>query len=411
MPDHTEFSRVLLLAVDMWRYGSRDGRQQAELQQALADAVAAAATTAGLDRSSWQVQDSGDGFHAEITDGTAEPALVGRFVRELDARLERFNDPRRPETRLRLRLSLHHGGSLPAAYGYASDGPVHVHRLLDAPQARAVLAALPDANLVQIVSPPIFDGCVRQRLTEVSEAEFVRIRVDLPEKTFEGEAWIRVPGVPGTTVAELVGPEPLVLGLRRGPGAPAGQDFVDRVVRPSFVAAGIAFPEAVNDDGDDLILTLPAAVRGEHLLGIWLHHLGEVLDAVAPELRVVVAVAGGRGHAVVQGLFRSQAAGGVVGDIVVVVSEEVHRRFVTGSTARLVMPDSYRRLGTDPESWVRVLGYSVPPKPVPRREDATTPSAAPRIGVAHGPVSHIETGTFNGPFVVGSWHDNRGADR
>ncbi|WP_410572839.1 hypothetical protein [Amycolatopsis sp. cmx-4-61] len=408
MPEHTDFSRVLLLAVDMWRYGSRDGRQQAELQQALSDAVSAAAAASGLDRSSWRVQDGGDGFHAEIDDGKSELALVGPFVRELDARLARFNAPRRPETRLRLRLALHHGGSLPAAYGFASDGPVHVHRLLDSTQARAVLAALPEANLVQIVSAPIFDGCVRQCITEVSETEFVRIRVDMPDKDFHDDAWLRVPGVSATTVADLIGPEPLLLGLRCDPATPG---FVDRVLRSSFAAARIAFPDAVHDDGRNITMSLPTVTRGEHLLGVWLHHLGGVLDAVAPGSRIIVGVATGREHAVVSGLIGRAAAAGLPAGTVVVVSGDVHRQLVAGSTARMVMPESYRPLGTEPESWIRVLGYSVPPKPTAPREEASAPAAAPRIGVAHGPVSHIESGTFHGPFVVGSWHDNRGADR
>ncbi|WIX85525.1 hypothetical protein [Amycolatopsis sp. DG1A-15b] len=412
MPDQTEFSRALLLAVDMWRYGARDGWQQAELQQALSDAVSAAAGSAGLDRASWVVQDSGDGFLARIEDSSAEPALVGRFVRELDARLERFNHARHPEKRLRLRLSLHHGGSLPAAHGYASDGPVHVCRLLDAEQARAVLAGLPDANLVQVVSQPIFDGCVRQRLTEVSEAEFTRIRVDLPAKNFSAEAWIRVPGVPAAAVSELAGPGSLVLELR--PDSHVGADLLDKVVRASFTAAGIAAPEMVTEDGEALTMSLPARTPGELVLGVWLHHLREALDAFAPEVRIAVGVAFGRAPAAAREVAGGAArflAGVDDSPVVVAVSGDVHRRFVAGSSARMVMPDSYRPLGTGPESWVRVPGYSVPPKPAPTRTEKAVSPAAPRIGVACGPVSNFEGGTFHGPVVVGAWHDNRGAGR
>jgi hypothetical protein len=97
--------------------------------------------------------------------------------------------------------------------------------------------------------------------------------------------------------------------------------------------------------------------------------------------------------------------------VVVVVSDEVHQRLVTGSTARMVMPDSYRPLGTEPESWVRVLGYSVPPEPPPRRRDPRTREAAPRIGVVHGSASNFEGGNFHAPIVIGPWNDNRGAGR
>ncbi|MGW3959257.1 hypothetical protein ACWED2_05505 [Amycolatopsis sp. NPDC005003] len=410
MPDHTEFSRALLLAVDMWRYGARDGRQQAELQQALADAVSDAAGSAGLDRASWVVQDSGDGFLAHIGDGSAEPALAGRFVRELDARLGRFNDARRPEQRLRLRLALHHGGSVPAAHGYASDGPVHVSRLVDAEQARTVLGRLPEANLVQVLSQPIFDGCVRQCLTEVPAAEFTRIRVDLPAKNFTAAAWIRVPGVPAEVVAELARPESVVLELR--PDSPVSADFLDRVVRTSFTAAGIAAPDEVTEDGAALVMALPAGTPGELVLGVWLHHLSEALDACAPDVRIAVGVAFGRATAAAREVAGSAARflAGIDSPVVVVVTDDVHRRFVAGSSARMVLADSYRPLGTGPESWVRVPGCSVPPKPAPPTEKAAS-TTAPRIGVACGPVSNFENGTFHGPVVVGSWHDNRGAGR
>jgi hypothetical protein len=410
LPEHTEFSRALLLAVDMWRYGARDGWQQAELQRALSDAVSAAAAAAGLDRASWAVQDSGDGFFARIEDGSAEPALVGRFVRELDARLEQFNRVRLPETRLRLRVSMHHGGSVPAAHGYASDGPVHVNRLLDAEQAREVLAALPTANLVQIVSSSIFEGCVSQRLTELSEGDFVRIRVEKPAKGFSSDAWIRVPAVPAAKVAELVGPGSLVLDLRLG--ADAGPDFVARVVEASFAAAGIPLPATVEEEGRDVRVSLPAGTPGERVLGVWLHHLGETLGPADP--RIAVGVAFGGDPADARGLAARATrylAGAEDSPVAVVVSGEVHHRFVAGSAARMVMPDSYRSLGTEPESWVRVLGYSVPPKPAPAREEVTARPVAPRIGVAHGPVSNFEGGIFHGPVVVGSWNDNRGAGR
>lgn len=412
MPDHTEFSRALLLAVDMWRYGARDGWQQAELQQALSEAVSAAAADAGLDRASWLVQDSGDGFFARIDDDSAELALVGRFVRELDARLERFNYVRRPETRLRLRVSMHHGGSLPAAHGHASDGPVHVNRLLDAEQAREVLAALPEANLVQIVSSPIFEGCVRQCLTELSEGDFVRIRVDKPAKGFSSDAWIRVPGVPAAKVAELAGPGSLVLDLRLD--ADAGPDFVDRVLRTSLAAAGVPSPGTVDEDGREVTVSLPAGAPGGRVLGVWLHHLREALDAHAPDVRIGLGVAFGGAGTDARGLAAAAApyvAGIEDSPVVVVVSDEVHQRLVTGSTARMVMPDSYRPLGTEPESWVRVLGYSVPPEPPPRRRDPRTREAAPRIGVVHGSASNFEGGNFHAPIVIGPWNDNRGAGR
>ncbi|MEV4145436.1 hypothetical protein AB0J40_17320 [Amycolatopsis sp. NPDC049691] len=407
MPEYTEFSRALLLAVDMWRYGARDGWQQAELQQVLSEMVSAAAAVAGLDQAAWEVQDGGDGFFARVADSAAEPALVGPFVRELDARLGRFNYVRRLETRLRLRISMHHGGSVPAAHGHASDGPVHVNRLLNAEQARAVLAELPEANLVQIVSQPIFEGCVRQRLTEVSEAEFSRIRVDLPAKEFSADAWIRVPGVPAATVSGLTGgPGTLVVSLHPLTPVRNSSDFVGQVLARACVAAAVTLPGDFDEGVPPFTLSL-AESDGDRVLGVWLHHLKQALQAHDADLRIVVGVAFGPSPVAARELASGNVAGGYLSGIdgsplVVVVSDDVHWRIIAGSTARMVMPDSYRPLGTEPESWLRVPGYSVPPDPAPPRRDAPT---APRFGVVHGPASNFEGGTFNAPIVVGSWHN------
>jgi len=64
VPDDYKFSRVLLLAVDAWRYGPRDNRQQFDLQRHLVEALSVAAARSGLDRSGWRIQDAGAGLLA-----------------------------------------------------------------------------------------------------------------------------------------------------------------------------------------------------------------------------------------------------------------------------------------------------------------------------------------------------------
>jgi hypothetical protein len=406
LPDHIDFARMLLLAVDAWRYGSRDGQQQFDLQQALASAVDAAGAAAGLDPAARQRQPAGDGFLDFIADSGAELALVDPFVRELDAWLARFNHDRLPNARLRLRLAIHHGGAVPAACGFAADGPVHVCRLRDAKPSRAALAGVPEANLVQVLSEPIF-GSVRQRLTTLSAADFTPVLVDEPQKEFREKAWIRVPGTSAERLSGLAEPEVLTIWV-----APAARsDDARAVALASFAAAGIPRPDRVPGIGDAFVVPLSPAVSGDLVLGVWLHHLQEAVGT-SGRVAVSVGIAAGRDLGKARELATDEAASVVLtgvadAPVVVVVSDAVHRRFVADSRAGMVHPDSYRRTGTDPESWLRVPGYAMAPHASnPPQTKATAPPAH-AAGMVNGPVSNIGSAVIHGSYVNGPvYHGN-----
>ncbi|WIX99567.1 hypothetical protein QRX60_36760 [Amycolatopsis mongoliensis] len=406
MPDHIDFTRMLLLAVDAWRYGSRDGQQQFDLQQALTTAVDAAGAAAGLDPAAWHRQPAGDGFLDFIADSGAELALVDPFVRELDAWLGRFNHDRLPNARLRLRLAIHHGGAVPAACGYAADGPVHVCRLRDAKPSRAALALVPEANLVQVLSEPIF-GSVRQRLTTLSAADFTPVLVDEPEKEFREKAWIRVPGVSAERLSRLIEPEDLTIWV-----APAaGSEGARAAALASFDAAGIPRPDHVPGTGDAFVVPLSSAVSGDFVLGVWVHHLHEAVGT-SGRVTVSVGIAAGRDLDAARRLATGEPASAVLAGVadapvVVVVSEAVHRRFVAGSGAGMVHPDSYRRTGTEPESWLRVPGYAMAPHASSARQTKATAPPAHTAGVVNGPVSNIGSAVIHGSYVNGPvYHGN-----
>lgn len=410
MPDHIDFTRMLLLAVDAWRYGSRDGQQQFDLQQALTTAVDAAGAAAGLDPVAWHRQPAGDGFLDFIADSGAELALVGPFVRELDAWLGRFNHDRLPNARLRLRLAIHHGGAIPAACGYASDGPVHVCRLRDAKPARAALTLVPEANLVQVLSEPIF-GSVRQRLTTLSAADFTPVLVDEPEKDFRENAWIRVPGISAERLSGLAEPKALTIWV-----APAaGSDDARAAALESFAAAGIPRPDPVPGTGDAFVVPLSPTVSGDLVLGVWLHHLQEAVGR-SGRVAASVGIAAGRDLGEARRLATGEEASAVLAGVadapvVVIVSDDVHRRFVAGSRARMVRPDSYRRIGSDPESWLRVPGYAMAPRANPARQSEAAAPPVPTTGVVNGPVSNIGSAVIHGPYVNGTVHNSTGLFR
>lgn len=412
MPDHNEFSRVLLLAVDAWRYSDRDARQQFDLQEALHSAVNAAGNAAGLDPASWRIQEAGDGFLAVIADG-AELTLIDPFVRELDNRLELFNRDRRPEARLRLRLAIHHGGALPAAYGFASDGPVHVCRLRDAKPVRAALVDHPEANLVQVVSEAIFDGSVRQGLTTLPVHDFTRVQIEETEKRFRSGAWIRVPGYSPARPADPAGQAAFAIRVEPASVPEAAEGSVAQAVRASFDAAGIS--PAEEHDGTEVVVALSSRVTGGLVLGVWLHHLQQAL-ATGGCPKVSVGIAFGHGTAEARELASEEAAMAVLGrvadaSIAVVLSDEVHRRFVQGTSARLVMPDSYRKIDAHPGSWIRVPGYSVPPAAGQPAGTAAPVPPAPAAGAFHGPVSNIGSAVIHGSYINGTVYNGDGSSR
>jgi len=413
LPDTNEFSRVLFLAVDAWRYSSRDGRQQYDLQEALDAALSWAAEASGLDRSRWRTQPAGDGLLALLPDSGAEPKLVDAFVRELDVRLARHNHDLIPDARLRLRLAVHHGVAVPAKLGFAAPGAVHVRRLCDAQEVRAALDAAPEANLVLAVSQPIYEDLVCQRLTSLSPADFTPVDVADERKGFHATAWIRVPGAR----VNLAPVEVLALGLRFEDSPQTCPGFFDRVLSGSFEAASLPAPEDVRSVGDELSIHLPAGTPGTRVLGVWLDQLYQALRTHAPQLRMAVGIALGPDSATTgreaRALAAADPATGVLaaapaGRLVVVVSDHVHQTLVSPG-GRLVLPENYRRAPGVPAAWLRVPGYAIPPDP----EQA--PAAEPPPRAERGGVVNSNTGTVNGPIVQagtihvgGNWNQNYG---
>lgn len=410
MPDNREFSRVLFVAVDAWRYGGRDGRQQAELQEALVAAVDAAGKASGVDPAAWERQDGGDGFLALVHDSRTEPAIVGPFVRELNVWLARFNHVRRAETQLRLRLAIHHGSAMPAASGYASNGPVDVGRLLDSAPVRAALEAVPDANLVQVISESIYHGSVRQRFTDLSPDDFAEVVVDTPSKGFHATAWIRVPGASAEQLSRLANPKALAVCVRR-PELPAAlANSVGRAAIASFAAAGISDVEKLSSWDNEFVVPLSASDTGGLVLGVWVDLLLRALsDVGCPAMCIGIEL--GSDVAAARQLAVSSEAAAILAGVddaraVLVVSDGVHGRFVVGGSARMVAPESFRRVGSEPETWLRVPGYSVPPEP---RSDRPSPVPAwTPAAPSSGPVSHIGHATIHGDHITGNvYRDGR----
>ncbi|GAB3148772.1 hypothetical protein GCM10027258_44330 [Amycolatopsis stemonae] len=422
MADDEQFSRTLLLALDAWRYGTRDDQQQRELQRALATAVRHAAERSGLDPGRWERQDAGDGLFTPITDANAEPKVVGPFVRELDEWLGRYNHDRQFPARLRLRVAVHHGVIIPGDLGLAGTAPVHVCRIRDARIVRDVLEAFPDANLVLAVSEPIFDS-VEQRHTSLSADDLVRVEVAEPAKRFFTTAWLHVPGVARERLRTHLGA--LAVGLRfAGPGQPP-PGFFDEVAAKSFEAVGTPLPARTTDTGEQIALDVPAGLPGTLLAGTWVEHLREAVATRFPGTRLAVGVALDADPAVARAEAVELAGSDVTcrllawapaGRLVVAVSDPAYQAVVRRG-GRLVFPESYRQTETGTGCWIRVPGYSVPPeaRPAPGSEQPET--VRPGAGAAGSVTTFgnnspaIGQGTFTAPFIFGDVHGLDGRPR
>ncbi|MEV6636811.1 hypothetical protein AB0M54_39360 [Actinoplanes sp. NPDC051470] len=192
MAGRVAMGRRPLVSVDAKGYGSATGRRQVAWQVGLTDMLAASAEAAGLRRAEWACQQGGDGELAVLPADEPENVLIDDFPRELADQLADFNEDRRDDARLRLRLAIHHGVVEPAANGYAGAGAVVVSRLVDAPATRAAQVAAPRADLVVILSNPVFVDTVAQGHTALRPGRFRRVVVT--NKEFSEDAWLYVPG-------------------------------------------------------------------------------------------------------------------------------------------------------------------------------------------------------------------------
>jgi hypothetical protein len=195
---NTGFQRQLCLAIDAASYGRLDSVAQHDAQTLLAEVLGEAAASAGLDRARWLSQVQGDGELSLIPPDQPEPWVVDGFIRELDAVLRRQNFGRKPDACLRLRVALDFGEAYEAPMGFAGEAVVATARLLASQQLHQALTA--DTHLAVALSPLVYRTVVN-RHTSIDPQLFTRVQV--AEKEYRGEAWIRAfPSAAGRQVGD-----------------------------------------------------------------------------------------------------------------------------------------------------------------------------------------------------------------
>ncbi len=190
MLEGDDFDRRLLISVDAKGYSDTTANWQSKVQAGLLAVLGRAAERAGLNRPTWHIQPAGDGELDVLPATEPEPRVVDDFVRHLAAELRRHNRDLPEDKRLRLRLAVHYGPTIPAGNGYAGNGPITVSRLCDSPQLRAALTDT-GAPLAVILSHRVFSETVEQEHTSLDPGFFRKVAVRV--KNFAEDAWIWVP--------------------------------------------------------------------------------------------------------------------------------------------------------------------------------------------------------------------------
>jgi hypothetical protein len=189
---NSSFQRKLLVSVDTVGYGRRDDQRQAASQTALLRVLDAAARAAGLHREQWWRSPAGDGELAELPDREPEPVVVDDFTRKLHAELAAHNRDLVPDARLRLRMAIHYGVTMPAENGRAGQGVVAVSRLVDSAPIKDAMARADQADLAVILSNQVFDDVIRQRHVSLAQDDFRQVTVRAKE--YSATAWLHVFG-------------------------------------------------------------------------------------------------------------------------------------------------------------------------------------------------------------------------
>jgi hypothetical protein len=180
------------MAADAAGYRAGNDFDQAAVQRGLLEVMDGAASAVGVRRLEWQRQPAGDGEFAVLPPEESEPLVVDPFIRELDAQLRRYNLPRQPWARLRLRMAVHFGRLSPADNGFAGPAPIVATSLVNSQVLRQALRDAPEANLALLLSPQVFDDTVATLATTLRPEQFRQVRISEPK--FTSEAWLMVPG-------------------------------------------------------------------------------------------------------------------------------------------------------------------------------------------------------------------------
>jgi hypothetical protein len=174
------YGRYLFVAHDVRGYSTLTAPHQHKLQEDLSEIIARAAARAGLNRDLWHRQSRGDGEVAALPSEEPEMRVLDDYPRHLGYVLRLYNENRRPERRMRVRMALHHGTAEGAALGFAGESTVAVCRIVDSDAAHNALQQA-NGDLITIVSGSLFEQTIGQGLSTTQAARYTRVSVSSKE--------------------------------------------------------------------------------------------------------------------------------------------------------------------------------------------------------------------------------------
>ncbi|WUI01253.1 hypothetical protein OHR68_05365 [Spirillospora sp. NBC_00431] len=201
LPMHTT-----LIAVDIVGFGRRcrDTATQRNVRREMYERLSAAFAAAGLPWGACRHEDRGDGALIIAPTGADPASCLGRLAHHLAIVLHQRNRFACDDTRLRLRVAVHHGYVERDAYGVFSPATSHLFRLLDADEFKDALhAAGADIGLITSDSlyTQLFARTAQAREQPVAgprgdgfatPAGYRMIRVSCKE-THRAKAWLWLP--------------------------------------------------------------------------------------------------------------------------------------------------------------------------------------------------------------------------
>jgi len=139
-------------------------------------------------------RDAGDGMVLILDDSSVSTIrLLHPLVSVFADRLSHNNQMAPPTERLRVRLVVDAAEVIQDAFGHTGEGLNHAARLLNAQAGRMILRAVPEADVVLLVSDQFYQRIIKHASEEVDPTGYQRVLVE--EKETRTLAWAYLPGV------------------------------------------------------------------------------------------------------------------------------------------------------------------------------------------------------------------------
>jgi O-acetyl-ADP-ribose deacetylase (regulator of RNase III) len=171
---------------DVIGYSRRPAPAKIDIQRRLVELVHDIMREMGIDLPETLRNGTGDGMAVFLPTRVDTRRAVPRLIRLTADLLAADND--RYRDRLRLRMAVVLGAVGPGANGLSGDTVVEAARMVDSQVLRDAAVTHPDADLVVLVSEPLFASVAGERLPGLDANDF-RL-VDVNAKNFSARSWL-----------------------------------------------------------------------------------------------------------------------------------------------------------------------------------------------------------------------------